>query len=543
MRYFIPVVLFCFSLSAAAQNAPAWKWAKSDTTAQIILNPSYLKEVVSAHGSRVLWGVLKNKKISYNPSAYGDYALTEYDTLGNTTNTTTLTGKISLKSIEADSAGNWYVLCMVYDSLRFANGQTFTTNIMANESIYFLFKLHAGTLAPDWCQHLAADYQTTVNCLSIHRNDIYLATDSGLISKIWKVNAATGTRALLITQGGQNRVSSLQADDKGNIYVAASCASPFTGINFNGATFFPVNTANQYPAFIVRYKSNGQHDWHTWMTDITCTPRKLTLATNNLVYYSGPVMDSMTFGGFLLRKPKWVYNFMLARLDSTGAVAWVRQLTDTLAGDARLEQEIHAVVSIDSSITIFPNVRGYVDWGSGITSNTAISGQAMLVHYKADGTALWTKQIGGRSTIAQQIAGNSTDVWVTGNGRDSFSYSFDAITVPATLLYPPYVARLYTGARGQVLPAPTAIQQAAQALELTVVPNPATNTIAVSGMEKIKEPVRIALIDMTGRIIYSNTLSITSNKMEIPVAGFARGVYLLQVMGKTTQYISKVILR
>jgi hypothetical protein len=357
---------------------------------------------------------------------------------------------------------------------------------------------------------------------------------------VWTLDKANGTKNFVLSQSGNSRISSLQADNAGNIYLAGGCASLFTGLNFNGTISIPPGT-NQYPSYIVRYRSNGQHDWHIWMTDNTCVARKLTLATNNLIYYSGAVHDTMKLGGFQLRKPAVLYNMMLARLDSTGAVAWVKQLKDTIAGDASLEHIQHAAVSVDSSITLFPNARGFMDWGGGITTSSGLSSQGVCVHYDAAGNILWVKTVGGQTTYAQQIAGNGTDVWVAGIGIDRFSYKFDAITIPASLNYPPYIARLYTGAK-TAPPIATSVMHPA-ILSLSVRPNPATDELSISGMQNSNAAIRISILDMTGRNVYSQTLASGTDGIRISAANFPRGIYVLQVRREDTQYTGRIVLR
>src|ERR1043165_6092424 len=121
------------------QNIPAWKWAKSDSAVHVSINPSYIKDVVGVRNGKVLWGYLRNRTMTFSV-AYGDYAVTEYDTLGNTVAAINIGGRVSLNAIKADTAGNWYVFANVYDTLRLPGGLVYTTNVFANESVYFLFK-------------------------------------------------------------------------------------------------------------------------------------------------------------------------------------------------------------------------------------------------------------------------------------------------------------------------------------------------------------------------------------------------------------------
>ena len=544
MKALLIIIAILLTIPSNAQNPPAWKWAKSDTAVKAIVGPSYLKNIVGVKGNRVLWGYTQNKKMTYGQNTYGDNLLVEYDTLGVARASTSLIGKISLDEVVADTLGNWYVSGTIYDSIRFANNQLYTINVMTNESMHFLCKLHAGTLALDWYQKIGANYQTTVFGLYAPASTVYLATDSGLSPKIWKVDPATGNRTLFISQDKTNRISSVDEDKLGNIYVAGSCATPFYGVNFNGTLSLPSNQ-NQYPAYVVRYHANGTHDWHIWMTDNTCLERKVTVAANNVIYYSGALHDSMTFGSFYLLKPKWVYGYMLAKLDSSGNVGWVRTLKDTVGGDLRMEHYQHAVAGADSSITIFPSARGYIDWGQGITTTSTVTTNGVVAHYKVDGSIQWVKQIGSTSSNPQQIAGNGTDVWVAGNGTDSTRFLFSPITTPAAISYPtPYMARLYTGiVIAPPIVNPTGVNSSAGAIQLHIQPNPATNAIIVSGMQQLNAATAITLTDLTGRVVYSSALAAGNNNLEVNVSQLARGMYVLQVRGGGKRYVRKVVLQ
>ncbi|MBU3675818.1 MAG: T9SS type A sorting domain-containing protein, partial [Chitinophagaceae bacterium] len=77
-------------------------------------------------------------------------------------------------------------------------------------------------------------------------------------------------------------------------------------------------------------------------------------------------------------------------------------------------------------------------------------------------------------------------------------------------------------------------------IPIAIYPNPATSTLHISTPSDYLGS-KLQLRDMSGRICYETTLR--QEETEIPVASWARGVYMLQVQSATGHWVYRVLLR
>ena len=78
-----------------------------------------------------------------------------------------------------------------------------------------------------------------------------------------------------------------------------------------------------------------------------------------------------------------------------------------------------------------------------------------------------------------------------------------------------------------------------------VFPNPASEALNVSFMNEKGQSVNIRLVDVTGEIIYSNTLNGTGVEISenIDVTNFAKGIYILNLTSDQGSVNRKVVIR
>jgi hypothetical protein len=535
MKKFTLLFVFYLAFIGLRAQTPSWSWVKTDTNAAIGINPGYLMQVIAATpGGHSVWGVLQNKKMTYSPAALGDYKITEYNSDGSVVNSAALTGNFYLMQAEADNNGNWYFLGQYFDTVSFPGGTQFTRSSISTEPDYFIFKLNKGTLSLAWAKHIGANNDNAAVTFTIGNNSIYIPVDSiGEAVHILKMDIATGNYSTIIDQGGQSTVSSIQVDDAGNIYLAGSCA--FTQQDFNGHI---ANGISGYPVYIVKYGADGQYRWSLFMSDVTCNPRKLTMVNNNFIYYSGAVHDTFSLGGYNLHHPAWVYDFFVSRLDSNGNVSWLRQLKDTISGDANAEYPYHAAVTSEGSINVFAETRKTIDWGNGVVlNNPGYNSFGTIINFAPDGKAQWVKTIDGDFASTEHIISNGNDLWITGNGRDSTDMKFGTISAPVALGafgYTPYFAKLSladTATGINIIPAED---------NVNVYPNPANEVVNIANSNPGKSTVQIT--DLTGRIVYNQSYQ-TSGKIAINVASFSRGLYFIELKTDKRTIVKKLVLQ
>ena len=526
----ISIICLLFgSQSSFAQSSASWQWGLADIADISAGKEAPLQHIAAVSGSKALWGMLQNRALDFSSFYFGGYKLTEYDSTGMPGTSAAITGKLFLACAKSDEAGNWYILGQYYDTANFPGGATFINPAPASAEPYFLVRLNAGTLACAWAKKLSNG--TT---FAITSDGLYLPIDTASATIIAKFDLSTGDRTDLFSQPFTSSTSSIALDGAGAIYLAGSCA--FGGINFNGHV---VTTSGvPYPVYMVKYKAGGVYDWHYLISDITCPGRQLTVAADNSIYYSGKITDSFTFGGFFVHQPGWVNDYLVTRLDSSGNILWIKQLQDTTGGDATVMDNFHAVPMADSTICVFTQIRGYINWGDGIITNCGPAENTGVVNYRSSGTVNWVKQIVGNTVDPRNIAGNGSDIWVTGNVYDSAAYHLDATAVPVVpITMTPYLAKLHTtrsAANTQIV--------AQDKPEIHVIPVPATNLVEVIMPSSITGNVRITLCDVSGRQVFEQSI-IACPSASLDISKYSRGLYFISVSGENFRTVQKIILQ
>jgi hypothetical protein len=483
---------------------------------------------------------LQNKKINYGQATMGDNTFRELDSAGNVIASLAATGKFTLTQAHADAAGNWYVLGTFYDTISLDPSHTLARDPMGTSNNYFLFRLHAGTLAPDWLQLIGSNYYSSASCFTIANDKLYAPIDSYSSTHIYQYNLTTGIPTKLWSQTGRSYTQYIQADSAGNVYLMGDCVGN-GGIDFNGVAP-PVPPSNKYPWYIARYHADGQYNWHHYITDITCNSRSFMLNGNNALYLSGTLSDSATLGSYYFTKPTSLFNadYLFARLDSNGSLIWARQrpISGTVQSNIYFNTQFHSAAA-DTSVYLFQETQGVSMWDTGVSTSTNNRRQATLVSYNAaNGKAEWAKTITGLTTSAQHIITDGTSLWITGNGTDSNKLAFDTVTIPTVQgSYIPYIAKMQVVAGKTIVSPPTAITTP-QEESIKVWPNPAAGYIVLDGLTG-KETITIR--DITGRATLQPTNSGNTHQ-RITTSALPRGVYFLEITTSHSRMLIRLIL-
>lgn len=64
-------------------------------------------------------------------------------------------------------------------------------------------------------------------------------------------------------------------------------------------------------------------------------------------------------------------------------------------------------------------------------------------------------------------------------------------------------------------------------LDIILAPNPTENSFTILGLEQVAEPTKVELIDLTGKIVYSNPWNPNST---IDCSNFTQGIYLCKII-------------
>ena len=429
---------------------------------------------------------------------------------------------------------NFYILGSFDDTVRFANGKQLTRSIMATDSSrHFLARINGVTGAADWLVRLGGSALVEASALSVNANGLYTVVDSATQSVVCRFDLATGARTNLIVQGGSSTTSSIWADGTtGAIYVAGGCAAPI--MNFGGTSF--AAPPAPYINYLVRYRADGTHDWHHWQSDITCFGRTVLSAGPNRIYYVGPLGDSSTFGTHFFSNPApGTGDFMLAQLDSNGAVNWGRQLLPGSAGislgangAAILPSIMGGTPSFWGEIFLCSRAAGVQRW-SASDSSFSTTPSATVVSYSRDGAVRDVKMVSADRSAGTAIAigsqpQNFQPIYVTGAVADSVNIGFGAVSVPT----PSAADRSFIGTI-------TIVYESVP--ELTgdnhlgvIVPNPAHTFIRFAGLSDGGNGAVLTLFNSVGHAVLAHRFSEENDMLD--VSHLPRGLYFYSITGR-----------
>ncbi len=520
-------------------QTPQYAWARLDGTVSYTSGVQNARQVVAAYLGTAFWGTIQNRKATTTGANLGDYRLAEIDSTGATTVATMVTGKLALLQVEADTAGNWYILGTYKDSVRFANGVQLLRSTAGGESSYFLARLQRGTLQPNWLVRAGSNDFCRTECFAMNTTGLYFPIDSAGgtsgSTSINRLQLATGARTLLWKQTGSSYTTSINADAGSNIYLQGNCVGS-TGINFNG-TSQPVPVNLQYPWYAARYKAGGQLHWNHYGSDITCSVRGSQLEGANALFVSGPLSDSTTFAGHQFSKPPspGSVDYLLVRLDSNGVLQWAHQRpTGNTGGHYGFQNRNHAAVA-DSNLYLFCSTDGYPDWTGGVTTTGNGKPNGTLVQVsKTTGSVNSARALLNTYSISQQIATDGYNLWITGVGRDSTALHFDSVMLAVPpLVTVPFLAKV----KLPKPPVPTGIANVAPGLSFfTVAPNPAGQMLTVHSEKGL--PFR--LLDAAGSTVLSGAFK--GGRETLSVSHLPRGFYLLEGISAGSKQVQRVVL-
>ncbi len=524
-RISILLLLIIMHITSQAQQ---WAWVNAAaTTTLTVAKPG----VVAPGKEAVMWGTLVKDNMPFGSELYGKYVIAEHDTAGTPGASLTIDGRAILIDAHCDAAGNYYVLGKIFDTAFFSTGFQ-AVRVNNTDPKYFLCRLDKGTLALNWFKFLGVDDNSAANAFTVASDGVYIFVDTAFTATVlYRYDLATGNSTNVVTQNNTGHVTSVQIDAHGNIYVAGGGVSIVTA-DFNGHNV-SIPSGMTYPQYIVRYKAGGTYDWSTLMSDATLVPRQLSVSSDNAIYYSGPIFDSFTLDGFGVRHATWVYDFLVCRMDSTGDVQWLRQLPDTMGGDAQVRNEYHAAAMADGSLSVSAQARYYVRWGGNVITNNGSDDAATVVNYAANGSVNWALPVQADYTVSGYIGTDGQNIWFTGTGFDSTALHFGSLTIPTNYYnYKTFLAKVRPG-----IPV-TSVSNAPTPLAMNIFPNPASDRIYL----QCSNPAMITLNNATGQVMYRKVTAGTI-KESIDVSSWPAGIYFAEVASGGERFVQKIVVQ
>ncbi len=77
---------------------------------------------------------------------------------------------------------------------------------------------------------------------------------------------------------------------------------------------------------------------------------------------------------------------------------------------------------------------------------------------------------------------------------------------------------------------------------LSVAPNPALNSCMISGLAALGAPVRVTIMDLTGRIVAEQVNTASTNNMQLDLSGLPSATYILSAEGVRSRAMMKLVI-
>jgi hypothetical protein len=229
-------------------------------------------------------------------------------------------------------------------------------------------------------------------------------------------------------------VDQISIDNNNNIYMTGSFVD---SIYFDSDTLFTA-TANQKYLFLAKFKPNGDFTWaksFPLTTSIIGNFLDVSVVQDTIVYMSGFFTGDLTIDGTTISSQGDADDIVLAKVDSSGSLIWVKQ-----AGSNGTADRANGLV-IDESASAY--ITGYFSETAdfdGTQLQAASSLTDMFVaKYNRSGSLIWVTRNGG---LGADIAYGAK---LTGNILQTSGYFSDSVSFNSMVIRSNGLSDLNTG--------------------------------------------------------------------------------------------------
>jgi hypothetical protein len=419
-----------------------------------------------------------------NSQSESDIFIAQYDISGTFVRVNTIAGSgVDLAgNLELDNSGNIYITGLFGGTLDFITGSS-TDDLVASQSIAAFVAKFTPTGSYVWAKK-------TENASFIIFNDLTI-------------------------------------DHTGNLYL--------TGAYQSSTDFDPGIAANTLPlsgntdAFLVKYNTNGSFIWGKAIQGIdleSAEAVKITQDGNVLVtgYFVNSIdLDPSTNTNFVTSVGQ--RDIFFANYSSSGSLRWGKSFGGT-------GNEYGYALATDNQKRIFlaGTFQGTVDVNPDPNSTNNITSSAdadlFFARYDSVGNYKWSMSAGGSNgdLIQDMVVDNVLQIYATGWVQGTASF-FGNTTINSNGDRDILVVKV----DGSMV---ISTNKVIENKQFKVAPNPFSDRIQLTFLEKNKENVRIVLTDISGKVVFTQN-EITQNNAIIDLPnGLANGVYFLQIFEK-----------
>lgn len=536
-----------FLLSVYIQvNAQVFSWANKYDFSDYNLG---LSISLDAAGNSYIGGHYFNYPVPgpVTPNPSGAY-IAKFNATGDIVWSDTVNGSDDYwEKVNVDPSGNVYLGTFVSGTRTLAGGTTVTSSgakdaLIAkySSSGTLLWAKTAGWTGNDVIQGIGTDASGNVYIAGYYsgmamfdgimlmgdgQTDIFVAKYSPTGTALWAQSA--GGSADNVTGNGFDQALDLSVDNNGNVYITGYFLSSAA---FGATTLTGTATRD---AFVAKLSTSG--GW-IWATKIGSGASAVAVSADNSgnSYVSGSFSGTSMFGSTSLTSAGSVDAY-LAKLNSSGAVSWVRKAGGT-------DTDVTYDVSLDAlgNPHVIGSFRGNMSIGD--TAFT-LSGQenTFIAKYDAAGNFDWAKQISGIAATNDVVTGYGIDIDASGNvfstGEIFEAALFDAITVTSSKSSEAFVAKLASNVSAGV-------NEIADSRLNCRIFYTGDHTIEMVYETDRPAEIQLQVMNVSGQCVYSeNNVQLNGKgNRRITLPRTAQGIYFVNVISKEKRSAFKFVI-
>ncbi len=330
-------------------------------------------------------------------------------------------------------------------------------------------------------------------------------------------------------------------DINGNYYITGNI---YSNVSF-GTTTVTVNSSN-YTIFIVKYDKNGNVVWAK--TDGTNYDESRGISVDNKGYFylNGFYANPSTFGTTTLNGPA-PGGMFIVKYDTAGNAIWAKREGVKYGRGVACDSSGFFIVGVfQPPYNSPPPSTGTLGIGSNSVFFNSSKGEFFIAKYDDNGNLKWGIQPGGNTGQADWsnhiCSDKKGNCYVVGN--------FEGTTICGnTTLYSPYTSIYYEAFEIKLKVSKiskTSIKNISSAKSnLVVSPNPTGSVFNIIYNAESGGTITLKICDAVGKCFYSTIYKNFNGEINetIDLSSFAKGMYIIEVVGTRTKETKKLVLQ
>lgn len=566
----IPIILSLHLIDPCNAHAQTgWKWGKGCTAYGSVEIDAWAA-AADKDGNVYAGGVIFSADSTrfgpftvYDPGDTSKLFITKADSLG--TYQWVLHNQVGValpQCMATDTSGNLYILAL-YGSPTFKIGTVTLTQSGVN-NMYALIKVSpSGSVL--WAENIAPEEFTSFNAFLSNlgyagnigidgAGNVYVSgtfySASITIGTVTLYNGRTAGGAynvfvakydpsgsLVWAKGMADKknivLRSMAVSEHGAVYVAGEFEDTLT----TGGVMLTDSLATDSLAFVVKMDSTGHTSWASKNGQYLLKYTAIGTDNNDRVYVAGYFNGSITYGSSTLTPPAgYGYNILVACLDSSSAVRWVRAAYDTAAH----YRNVPSVVNVDNCGKLC--VSGTFEYGPSVppASHFLVFGTDTLRMPAGDFDPLFLAvyDTSGSYYMSSALAGGGEDwngaavdnrgnVYICSDNADTMIVVSDTLKVIAVGAETFYFAKYHYGTGMCSLTTEDTHTTPTPQEGISLYPNPAFESCTIKSDQDFGSGATAELYDVQGRRVA--TYPLYGNTATISFTGISPGMYFCRI--------------